>query len=225
MKKTSLLRTALAAACIFLFPAIQAGALYAEVTLSPEKLAALKQELIVEIDKEKVFSQQMVDMVFSFGELGFQETETSRYLTDILKKNGFTIEKDISGIPTAWIARWGSGKPVIAIGSDIDCIPKASQKPGVAYHDPIIEGAPGHGEGHNSGQPLNITAVLALKKLMEREHIQGTLMLWPGVAEEQLGTKAYYARDGYFKGVDACIFTHVADDVAPTWGAGSGPRL
>ncbi|HEX9513275.1 MAG TPA: peptidase dimerization domain-containing protein [Puia sp.] len=218
MKKTSLLRTALAAACIFLFPAIQSGALYAQVTLSPEKLAALKQELIVEIDKEKVFSQQMVDMVFSFGELGFQETETSRYLTDILKKNGFTIEKDISGIPTAWIARWGSGKPVIAIGSDIDCIPKASQKPGVAYHDPIIEGAPGHGEGHNSGQPLNITAVLALKKLMEREHIQGTLMLWPGVAEEQLGTKAYYARDGYFKGVDACIFTHVGTNLLVAYG-------
>ena len=56
------------------------------------------------------------------------------------------------------MATWGSGKPVIALGSDIDCIPQASQKPGVAYHDPIIEGAPGHGEGHNSGMPLNITA-------------------------------------------------------------------
>ena len=57
----------------------------------------------------------------------------------------------VAGIPTAWIATWGSGKPVIALGSDIDDIPQASQKPGVAYHDPIIEGAPGHGEGHNSG--------------------------------------------------------------------------
>ncbi len=94
--------------------------------------------------------------------------------------------------------KWGSGKPVIAIGSDIDCIPKASQKPGVAYHDPIIEGAPGHGEGHNGGEPLNITAVLALKKIMEREKIPGTIMLWPGVAEELLGSKAYYVREGYF---------------------------
>src|SRR5258708_14104920 len=119
MKKTSLLRTALAAACIFLFPAIQSGALYAQVTLSPEKLAALKQELIVEIDKEKVFSQQMVDMVFSFGELGFQETETSRYLTDILKKNGFTIDKDISWIPTAWIARCGARKAGISMRSAV----------------------------------------------------------------------------------------------------------
>ena len=87
--------------------------------------------------------QQMNDMVFSFGELGFQEVETSKYLTGILKKNGFTIQEGIAGIPTAWMATWGCGKPVIALGSDIDGIPQASQKPGVAYHDPIIEGAPG----------------------------------------------------------------------------------
>ncbi|MBU6123412.1 peptidase dimerization domain-containing protein [Hymenobacter siberiensis] len=190
----------------------------AQDTLPPAKLEALKQELIGEIDKQQKATQQMVDMVFSFGELGFQETETSRYLTGILKKNGFVIQTGIAGVPTAWTATWGSGKPVIAIGSDIDCIPKASQKPGVAYHDPIIEGAPGHGEGHNSGIPLNITAVLALKKIMEREKLPGTLMLWPGAAEELLGTKAYYVRDGYFKNVDACIFTHVGDNLSVSWG-------
>jgi aminobenzoyl-glutamate utilization protein B len=194
----------------------------AKAKISPAKLDALKKELSAEIDKQQKITQEMVDMVFSFGELGFQEGETSRYLTDILKKNGFTIEEGIAGIPTAWTAKWGSGKPVIAIGSDIDCIPKASQKPGVAYHDPIIEGAPGHGEGHNAGVPLNITAVLALKKIMEREHIQGTLMLWPGVAEEQLGTKAYYVRDGYFKDVDACIFTHVGNNIGVSYGDGGG---
>ncbi|MDJ1500373.1 amidohydrolase [Xanthocytophaga agilis] len=187
-------------------------------SISPEKLETLKQELVTEIDKNAKFTQEMIDMVFSFGELGFQETETSKYLTDILKKNGFRIEYGISGVPTAWIAKWGTGKPLIAVGSDIDCIPKASQKPGVAYHDPVIEGAPGHGEGHNSGVPLNITSVLALKKIMEREKIPGTLMLWPGVAEEQLGTKAFYIRDGYFKDVDACIFTHVDDNLAVSWG-------
>jgi len=191
----------------------------------PGKLDALKKELGAEIDRQKVFTQQMVDMIFSFGELGFQEIETSKYITGILKKNGFTVTEGISGIPTAWTARWGSGKPVIAVGSDIDCIPKASQKPGVAYHDPIIEGAPGHGEGHNSGQPLNITAVLALKKIMEREHIPGTLMLWPGVAEEQLGAKAFYIRDGFFKDVDACIFTHVASNLGVSYGDGGGNGL
>ncbi|MCY7349436.1 MAG: amidohydrolase [Cytophagaceae bacterium] len=187
--------------------------------LVPEKkLESLKAELVAEIDKMKDFSAEMNDMIFSFGELGFQEQETSKYLISILEKNGFTIQRGIAGIPTAWTATWGSGKPKIAVGSDIDCIPKASQKPGVAYHDPIIEGAPGHGEGHNSGQPLNLTAVLALKKIMEREKISGTLMLWPGVAEEQLGTKACYIRDGYFKDVDACIFTHVSSNLTVKYG-------
>ena len=106
-----------------------------------------------------------------------------------------------------------SGEPVIAFGSDIDGIPKASQKPGVAYHDPIIEGAPGHGEGHNSGQVVNILAALAVKKVMERERLPGTLVLWPGVAEELLGTKAWFVRDGRFRGVDAVFFTHVGDKV------------
>ena len=105
-------------------------------------------------------------------------------------------------MPTAWVATWGSGKPVIALGSDIDGIPQASQKPGVGYHDPIIEGAPGHGEGHNSGVPLNITAALAVKKIMEREKLPGTLKLWPGVAEELVGAKAYFVRAGMFQDVD-----------------------
>ena len=117
-----------------------------------------------------------------------------------------------------WTATWGSGKPFIALGSDVDCIPKASQKPGVAYHDPIIEGAPGHGEGHNSGQALNIITAITIKKIMEREKISGTLMLWPGIAEELLGTKAYYIRAGIFKDVDACIFTHVASNLGVGYG-------
>jgi aminobenzoyl-glutamate utilization protein B len=191
-------------------------------SISTEKLASLKKELVSEINSQQKMTQTMMDMVFSFGELGFQEFETSKYLTGILKKNGFTVQEGISGIPTAWIATWGSGKPLIAIGSDLDCIPKASQKPGVAYHDPIIDGAPGHGEGHNSGEPLNITAVLALKKIMEREKISGTLMIWPGIAEELVGSKAFYIRDGYFKNVDACIFTHVASNLEVAYGDNGG---
>src|SRR3954463_1579791 len=120
------------------------------------KLDAFKQEAVADVESRKPFSQQMVDQIFSYGELGFQEIETNRYLIDVLKQNGFAVQEGIAGIPTAFMARWGPGKPVIALGSDIDCIPQASQKPGVAWHDPLIEGAPGHGEGHNSGEPLNI---------------------------------------------------------------------
>lgn len=189
------------------------------------KEAALRADLTGQIEAMKKQTQVMVDSIFSFAELGFQEYETSKYLTGILEKEGFRIEHGIAGIPTAWLATWGSGKPVIALGSDIDCIPQASQKPGVAWHDPMIEGAPGHGEGHNSGQAVNIIAALAVKRVMEREKIPGTIKIWPGVAEEQLGTKAHYVRAGYFKDVDVTLFSHVGDNLAVNWGESSGSGL
>src|SRR3974377_344462 len=113
---------------------------------------ALKKEALAKVDARQQLVQQMVDEIFSYAELGFQEFETSKYVTGILEQNGFTVERGVAGVPTAWVATYGSGKPVIGFITDIDCIPRASQKPGVAYHDPILEGAPGAGEGHNSGR-------------------------------------------------------------------------
>jgi len=194
-------------------------------TLEAKKLEALKVEVIAEVEKNKDMVQQMVDQIFSYGELGFQETETSRYLVGILEKNGFTVQKGVSGIPTAWFARWGSGKPVISLGTDIDGIPKSSQKPGVAYPAPLIEGAPGHGEGHNSGMAVNIVAALAVKKVMERDKIPGTIQIWPGVAEELVGTKAIYVRDGFFKDVDITLFSHVSSDMKVSWGTQTSNAL
>jgi aminobenzoyl-glutamate utilization protein B len=203
----------------FLLSLLATGLALGQQKLTSEKESSLKAEIATQIDGMKKQAQVMVDSVFSFGELGFQEFETTRYLTGILEKEGFRIERGLAGIPTAFTATWGQGKPVIALGSDIDDIPQASQKPGVAYHDPIIEGAPGHGEGHNSGMPLNIIAALAVKKVMEREHLSGTIKLWPGVAEELLATKAYYVRAGVFRDADVVLFAHVADN----FGASMGP--
>ena len=189
------------------------------------RVERLKKEAVAEVDSMQVFTQQMVDSIFSFGELGFQEIETNRYLIDVLKKNGFTVQEGIAGIPTAFMASWGSGKPVLALGSDIDGIPQSSQKPGVAYFDPLIEGAPGHGEGHNSGQAVNITAALAVKKIMEREKLPGTIRVWTGTAEELVATKAYFVRDGFFKDVDVALFTHVSDSLGVSWGDRDGTGL
>ena len=189
------------------------------------KLTALKTEAAGEVDKLQDMVQQGVDSIFSYAELGFQEVETVRYIKDLLKKNGFTIQENIAGVPTAFVASWGSGKPVIALGSDIDGIPQASQKPGVAYHDPMVQEGPGHGEGHNSGQMVNIAAAIAVKKLMEREHMSGTLRIWPGVAEELVGTKAYYVRAGVFKDVDIALFTHVGNNLSVAYGEGGGNGL
>jgi aminobenzoyl-glutamate utilization protein B len=185
----------------------------------------LKAEAAASVDDMQAFTQQMVDSIFSFGELGFQEVETTRYLIEILEKNGFTIERGVAGIPTAFVASWGSGKPVLALGSDIDGIPQASQKPGVAYFSPMVEGAPGHGEGHNSGQALNVTAALAVKKIMERDKLPGTIRLWTGTAEELVGTKAYFVRAGLFKDVDVALFTHVDSDLGVSWGDRAGTGL
>jgi len=188
---------------------------------------ALKKRAIAGVDARAKLAQQINDSVFSFAELGYQEVETSRYLTALLEQNGFKIERGVAGIPTAWTARWtnGTGGPVIALGSDIDCIPKASQKPGIPWHEPLIEGAPGHGEGHNSGQAVNVVAALAVQEIMQRSNVAGTLMLWPGVAEELLGAKAYFVRDGVFGGVDAVIFTHVDDKFGVSWGQPRGTGL
>jgi aminobenzoyl-glutamate utilization protein B len=200
------------------FPLLAALCALAQPGIPPEKEAAIKADLAGRIDGMKKQAQVMVDTVFSFGELGFQEFETSKYLADTLEKAGFKIERNIAGVPTAWVASWGEGKPVISLGSDIDDIPQASQKPGVAWHDPIVEGAPGHGEGHNSGVPLNILAALAVKKTMEREHLRGTIRLWPGVAEELLGAKAYYVKADVFKDVDVVLFCHVASSFSVAYG-------
>ncbi len=189
------------------------------------RLERLKAEALTGVEGRAKLVQEIVDQIFSFGELGMQEFETSKYLMGLLRQNGFAVDSGFAGIPTAWVATWGSGKPVIALGSDIDDIPQANQKPGVAWHDPIIAGAPGHGEGHNSGQAVNIAAALVVKEIMERDHIPGTLKIWPGVAEEQVASKAYFVRAGLFKDVDVCLFTHVGNNLGVSWGQSGSNAL
>jgi aminobenzoyl-glutamate utilization protein B len=200
--------------------------LFAQKKFDNDQIELMKSRVSEIVIENKKLSQVMVDKIFSFSELGFHEKESSNYLTGILEKNGFKIERGLSGIPTAWVAKWSKGNgPVIALGSDVDCIPKASQYPGVAFHKPIVEGAPGHGEGHNAGIPLNITAAIAVQQVMKENDLEGTLILWPGIAEELVASKAWFVRDGVFKGIDACIFTHVSSNMGVSWGASSGTGL
>jgi len=189
------------------------------------RLEQYKREVAQDIDTRARFTAQMVDQIFSYAELGFQEFETSKYLVNLLKENGFTVQEGYAGIPTAFLATWGSGKPVISLGTDIDDIPQASQFPAVACHKPMVAGAPGHGEGHNSGMAVNVTAALAVKQIMERDRLPGTIQIWPGVAEELVGTKAYFARAGMFKDADVVLFSHVGQNLAVGWGQGGGSGL
>lgn len=226
-----------AALAIVALPLLSGGVLQAQTTASPAaaaveattagdpRLAKLKTEAVAMVEARAKQVQEIVDMLFSFQELGFQEFESSKYLTGILEKEGFKVERGVAGIPTAWVARWGSGKPEIALGSDVDGIPQAGQKPGVGYKDPMIEGAPGHGEGHNSGQAVNIVAAIVVKNLMTRDKIPGSIMLFPGIAEEQMAGKAFLVRAGVFKNTDVTLFTHVGQDLGVTWGASGSSAL
>ena len=206
----------------------------AALTLVPDlvaqqdpRLENLKAEAEQMVHDRAKLAQEIIDHLFSFGELGMQEFETQRYLTGLLEEEGFDIELGVAGMPSAWTATWsnGSGEPVIALGSDVDGIPQSNQKPGVAYRDPILSMAPGHGEGHNSGQAVNIVAAIVVKELMQRDGINGTLLIWPGVAEEQVASKAYFVREGGFEDVDVNLFTHVGNNFGVSWGQAGGNAL
>jgi len=217
MPRMNRLLMAASAALLLLLPA----------SVAAQDLDDLKDEAVAMVEANSKMVQEIIDMLFSFGELGMQEFETQRYLTGLLEENGFDIELGVAGMPSAWTARWthGTGGPVIAMGSDVDGIPQSNQKPGVGYRDPILDLAPGHGEGHNSGQAVNIVAALAVKQLMEREDIPGTLLIWPGIAEEQVASKAYFVREGVFDDVDVNLFTHVSSNFGMSWGQAGGNAL
>ncbi|MBY0490502.1 MAG: peptidase dimerization domain-containing protein [Gemmatimonadaceae bacterium] len=204
----------------------QAAAQPATAAADP-RLEKLKAEALQMVEARSKQVQEIVDMLFSFQELGFQEFETQKYITTLLAKEGFTIEKGVAGMPSAWTAKWsyGTGKPEISLGSDVDGIPQASNKPGVGYKDPMITGGPGHGEGHNSGQAVNIVAAIVVKQLMMRDKINGTILLWPGIAEEQMAGKAFLVRAGIFKNTDVTLFTHVGNDLGVSYGPSGSSAL
>ena len=188
---------------------------------SPALAAAppeMKADAAANVQAHAKLIQEMIDTTFSYGEPGFQEFRTQAYYQDILEKNGFKFTKGVVGIPSAWLATWGDGGPLIALGADEDDLLNISQYPGTPFVKPIVDGAPGHGEGHNTMMPAQVAAAIAIKAVMEKNHIKGRLMIWPGIAEELLGTKAFMVRDGVFKGVDACIFTHVGDAFGTSYG-------
>ena len=153
------------------------------------------------------------DNIFYFAELGMQEFETSKLMTEILEKGGFKVQRGISGMPTAFLATHGSGAPVIALHTEYDTTPGNSQTPGVTDHKPMIEGAPGHAEGHNVNAAVMVGAAFAIKKAMDEFKLKGTLKVFGAPAEELLVPRPYFVRDGYFKDVDVAFHTHIGEEL------------
>ena len=158
------------------------------------------------------------DVLYYFAEPGMQEHESAKFVKETLESAGFKVELGGAGMPTNVWATWGTGKPVIAIATEMDALPEGSQTPGSIPRKPLVEGAPGHMEGHNVMGAVGIGAAFAVKKAMEQFKIPGTIVLSIGPAEEQLMSRPYLVRDGYFKDVDAAVLTHVADNSATGYG-------
>jgi aminobenzoyl-glutamate utilization protein B len=145
--------------------------------------------------------------IWELAEVGLLEFKTAEYLIKILEKDGFAIESGVAGMPSAFVATFGEGKPVIGIMGELDALPGVSQK-AVPYREPLVEGGAGHGCGHNGYATAALGGALACKVAMVEEKIPGTIKYFGCPAEETLVGKVYMVRDGVFDGVDASIGHH-----------------
>jgi aminobenzoyl-glutamate utilization protein B len=170
------------------------------------------------IDRNKDEIAKVGDAIFSFAELGMQEFETSALCVRLLKSMGYTVETGVSGIPTAILATYGSGRPVIAVHVEYDAVPSGSQAPGATDRQEVVRGAPGHAEGHNTNAALWIGAAFAVRQAIDTHHLTGTIKLFSAPAEEQGISRPYFVRDGYFRDVDAALHAHVGSDLSTSYG-------
>jgi aminobenzoyl-glutamate utilization protein B len=158
------------------------------------------------------------DAIWNYAELGMQEFRSSALLIKTLEDAGFSVEKDVAGMPTCFVATWGSGKPVIGILGEFDALPGLSQKAGCPEKAPIVDGAPGHGCGHNMMGTAGVAAAIAVKHSMEENGIRGTIRFFGSPAEETLISRPYMVREGVFNGVDAVIDNHASSGLSTSYG-------
>ncbi len=193
--------------------------LHAQITpsanLYPEKKMVLdylgQKEVMQEFGK-------ISDAIWSYAELGMQEFKSSGLLVNTLESAGFKVETGLAGMPTCFVATYGSGKPVIGIMGEFDALPGLSQKARIPQHDPLIEGAPGHGCGHNTMGTAAVAAAIAIKKAMDKFKFQGTIKVFGSPAEENLISRPYMVRAGLFNDVDVVIDNHSAKSFATQYG-------
>lgn len=148
--------------------------------------------------------------IWGYAELGYQESKSAKKLVDQLLKEGFSVEYAVAGLPTSFVATYGSGKPVIGILAEYDALPGLSQD-AVPYQKPLVEGGNGHGCGHNLFGTASVAAGVALKDWIKQYGKSGTIRVYGTPAEEGGGGKVYMTRAGLFKDVDAVLHWHPSD--------------
>jgi aminobenzoyl-glutamate utilization protein B len=188
------------------------------VTRPNNNHSAAKAHCFDYLDRNAKAIACLSDNIFYFAELGMQEFETAKLMTALLEDAGFKVERGISGFPTGFCATFGSGHPVIAMHTEYDSNPDNSQASGVAEQTAIVDGAPGHCEGHNVNGAVLIASALAAKAAMEKFGLKGTLKVFGAPAEEQLLSRPYIVRDGWFDDVDLAFHNHIAGDFGVGYG-------
>lgn len=166
--------------------------------------------------------EKLIDLskkIWEFAELGLEEYHSSKLLAEWLEKEGFSIEMGVAGMPTAFVATWGRGNPIIGILGEYDALPGLSQKK-VPRKEPLIPGGNGHGCGHNVYGVAAAGGAIAAKKWLERENISGTIKFYGCPAEEILVGKVFMVRDGVFNDADACLTWH-PNSINSLWASSS----
>ncbi|MBN1569440.1 MAG: amidohydrolase [Acidobacteria bacterium] len=176
---------------------------------SSESTAA-KKAAIQSVDNHAGELISISDAVWAFAETALREHRSARVLADYAEKQGFRVDRGVAGMPTAFIATYGQGRPLIGIIGEYDALPGLSQK-AIPIKEPLVMGAAGHGCGHNLFGAASLGAALALKEQIEAGRIQGTIRFYGTPAEEDIGGKIYMARDGLFDDLDVMIAWHPGD--------------
>ncbi len=166
-----------------------------------------KSELASAIDAKRAAYTAISDQIWSLAELGYQEHKSSALLQRELTNAGFTVRAGVAGIPTAFVATYGSGKPVIGVLAEFDALPGLSQS-AVPERRPVAEHAPGHACGHHLFGTATVAAAIAVKEWMARTRQPGTIRVYGTPAEEGGGGKIYMVRAGLFDGVDVALDWH-----------------
>ena len=180
------------------------------VTVQSQSVNNLKKELLSSIDQKKSDLTSLSDKIWEAAEVAFREDKSAEYLMEYAESNGLIIEKGLAGMPTAFTATYGEGKPVIGIIGEFDALPGLSQD-SVPHRHELIEGGAGHGCGHNLFGTASLGAAIAIKELIEKGDLKGTVKFFGTPAEEKFFGKLWMIRDGVFDDVDICMDWHPAD--------------
>ena len=170
----------------------------------------LKKQLVNSIDMKTSDLTSLSDKIWEAAEVAFREDKSAEYLIEYAEANGLIVEKGIAGMPTAFTATYGEGKPVIGIIGEFDALPGLSQDT-VPHRHELIEGGAGHGCGHNLFGTASLGAAIAIKELIEKGELKGTVKFFGTPAEEKFFGKLWMIRDGVFDDVDICMDWHPAD--------------